>query len=92
MVTENGGATENEALRREFILRHLESLAAALRKGVHVLGYLYWSLIDNFESAMRTQARFGLAAVDFRNQKRQFRRFADDYRRVCSENRLCVGR
>jgi beta-glucosidase len=92
MVTENGIATDNEALRREFILRHLESVAQATKNGVNVLGYLYWSLIDNFEWALGTQPRFGLAAVDFRTQERRFREFAEDYKRVCSENRLCVAR
>jgi beta-glucosidase/6-phospho-beta-glucosidase/beta-galactosidase len=90
LVTENGLATDNEALRREFMLRHLESLARALHKGINVIGYLYWSLIDNFEWAMGTYARFGLAAVDFRSQERKFRAFAEDYKRVCSENRLAL--
>ncbi|HSE87960.1 MAG TPA: glycoside hydrolase family 1 protein [Candidatus Binatia bacterium] len=90
MVTENGVATDNEALRREFLLSHLESLAEALRKGVNVVGYLYWSLIDNFEWAMGTRPRFGLAAVDFWSQERKLRAFAEDYKRVCSENRLAL--
>ena len=90
MVTENGIATDNEGLRREFILRHLESLAQALKKGIKVAGYFYWSLLDNFEWAMGTQARFGLAAVDFCNQERKVRAFAEDYKRVCSENRLSL--
>jgi beta-glucosidase len=88
MITENGVATDNESLRREFILEHLKSLSDALRKGVNVIGYFYWSLIDNFEWAMGTHARFGLAAVDFASQERRFRAFAEDYRRVCLENRL----
>ncbi|HWP24700.1 MAG TPA: glycoside hydrolase family 1 protein [Candidatus Binatia bacterium] len=88
LVTENGIATENESLRREFLQEHLQSLAEALESGVNVIGYLYWSLIDNFEWALGTMPRFGLAAVDYATQQRSPRPCADDFARVCRENRL----
>jgi beta-glucosidase len=91
LVTENGIATEDETLRRVFILQHLTSLAEALERGVNVIGYLYWSLLDNFEWAMGTEARFGLAAVDFHTQQRLPRPCVEDFRRICQENRLVVG-
>jgi beta-glucosidase len=92
LVTENGLATDDEALRRKFILQHLESLADALEKGVHVIGYLYWSLIDNYEWKLGTEARFGLAAVDFTTQERRPRPCVEDFSRVCRENRLPLER
>jgi beta-glucosidase len=88
LVTENGIATEDESLRREFVIKHLESLAGALEKGVDVIGYLYWSLIDNFEWALGTRPRFGLAAVDYSTQQRLPRPCVEDYSRVCRENQL----
>jgi beta-glucosidase len=88
LVTENGIATEDESLRREFIIKHLQSLAGALAKGVDVIGYLYWSLIDNFEWALGTKPRFGLAAVDFNTQRRLPRPCVEDFSRVCRENQL----
>ena len=91
LVTENGVATDDEALRSEFILQHLESLADALEKGVHVIGYLYWSLIDNYEWRLGTEARFGLAAVDFTTQERLPRPCVEDFTRVCRENHLSLG-
>ena len=57
-------------MRRDFVLKHLQSLAGALDDGVNVIGYLYWSLIDNFEWALGTKPRFGLAAVDYSTQQR----------------------
>ena len=48
-VTENGIATDDETLRRDFIIRHLECLAEAHEGGVNVIGYLYWTLMDNYE-------------------------------------------
>jgi beta-glucosidase len=91
LVTENGIATEDEALRSRFLIQHLESLEMALANGADVIGYLYWSLIDNFEWALGTTARFGLAAVDFATQARLARPCALDFRRVCRENRLAGG-
>jgi len=88
LITENGIATDDETLRRTFLLEHLQNLAQALEKGMHVLGYLYWSLLDNFEWALGTQARFGLAAVDFTTQQRLPRPCAEDFARVCRENSL----
>lgn len=37
---------------------------------VPVLGYQYWSLLDNFEWAEGYGRRFGLIYVDYRTQKR----------------------
>jgi beta-glucosidase len=88
LVTENGVATDDETLRRETLRQHLHSLAQACQKGVNVMGYLYWSLMDNFEWALGTNARFGLAAVDFATQQRLPRPCAEDFARICREHRL----
>jgi beta-glucosidase len=90
LITENGVATADEDLRREFIIQHLTSLAEAIDSGVKVLGYLYWTLMDNFEWTLGMNARFGLAAVDFTTQQRLARPCVRDYSRVCRENRLLV--
>jgi beta-glucosidase len=91
LITENGVATDDETLRRDALLQHLHSLARAVEKGVHVLGYLYWSLMDNFEWTLGVQARFGLAAVDFTTQQRLPRPCAEDFARVCRTSRLLAG-
>jgi beta-glucosidase len=88
LVTENGIATNDESLRSDFIIEHLETLAEALASGANVIGYLYWSLIDNYEWARGMEPHFGLAAVDRKSQERQPRPCSDDFSRVCWENRL----
>jgi beta-glucosidase len=90
LVTENGIATDDEALRREFLIGHLQNLGEALEAGVNVIGYLYWSLIDNFEWALGTRPRFGLAGVDYNTQQRMPRPCVEDFSRVCRENQLSL--
>ena len=75
-VTENGIATEDDTLRCRFIEDHVGVVASAIRDGVRVLGYLHWSLLDNYEWDRGTAPRFGLAAVDFVSQTRSPRRSA----------------
>src|SRR4029453_11335654 len=88
LVTENGLATDDEAMRRDFVVQHLASLGEAVQNGVDVIGYLYWSLIDNFEWAHGTRPKFGLAAVNFGTQERVPRPCVEDFQRVCRDNQL----
>jgi beta-glucosidase len=90
MITENGIATSDETLRTRYLTEHLQSLALALRDGVPVLGYLYWTLMDNFEWAEGYGSRFGLAAVDFVTQGRTPRPAALAFREVCMANQVAV--
>lgn len=87
MVTENGIATDDDGLRREYVEQHLIVLAEAIDAGLDVIGYLYWSLVDNFEWTFGTTARFGLAEVNYTTQERTLRPSARQYERVCRENR-----
>ena len=63
LITENGIATTDEVLRSDFLRAHAAEIHAARARGLPVLGYLYWSLIDNFEWAFGMTQQFGLAAV-----------------------------
>ena len=88
IVTENGVATDDDELRRKYLADHLTVLSEAIHAGLEVFGYLHWSLIDNFEWALGTTARFGLAAVDYVTQERTVRPSARYFERVCRENSL----
>ncbi len=70
MVTENGIATDDEAARERFIRQHVTELLSARSAGIPIIGYLYWSLLDNFEWHHGYQARFGLVGVDWGSQQR----------------------
>jgi beta-glucosidase len=88
MITENGVATADEDLRTRYLTEHLQSLTLALRDGVPVLGYLYWTLMDNFEWTEGYGARFGLASVDFKTQRRTPRPAAWAFKAICETGRL----
>jgi beta-glucosidase len=88
LVTENGLATTDEDLRLTFLRDHLRSLAEAIADGIPVAGYLYWSLVDNFEWTSGTAPRFGLAATDFTTQERTPRPAAAYFADVCQRNML----
>jgi beta-glucosidase len=65
-VTENGLGEAADANRAPYVVAHVEQMLAAMRDGVDVFGYLYWSLVDNWEWAenYRPSSRFGLFSVD----------------------------
>jgi len=76
-ITENGICTSDDALRWDYIREHLEELHRAIGQGVGVIGYIYWSLIDNFEWDKGFTPRFGLVEVDYQNYKRRIRPSAE---------------
>ncbi len=50
--------------RSEFLRIHLAEVAKLRREGCPVVGYLHWSMTDNYEWGSYT-ARFGLFSVDY---------------------------
>jgi beta-glucosidase len=64
LVTEHGLGHPDDACRAAFIEPALEGLLGAIEDGVPVLGYLHWSLLDNFEWIFGYEPRFGLHEVD----------------------------
>ncbi|GAA3301995.1 beta-glucosidase [Dactylosporangium vinaceum] len=76
-ITENGCAElretpEPDPERMVFIAAHLAAAAraAAADDRLELLGYFYWSLLDNFEWARGYGPRFGLAHVDYATGER----------------------
>jgi beta-glucosidase len=70
LVTENGIATSDDAERIEYVERALSGALACLADGIDVRGYIYWSLLDNFEWILGYGPKFGLVAVDRVTQAR----------------------
>lgn len=95
LITENGVALPDwialdgkvhDPQRIDFLKRYLRELYRAIEEGVPVLGYTYWSEMDNFEWASGYDARFGLVYVDYRTQERTIKDSGYFYRDVINSN------
>ncbi len=100
VITENGYAnlfppemadgdwSLSDEQRVSYLRLHLEQLYRAIKRGVDVRGYLYWSLLDNFEWAEGLSARFGLVRVSYPTQERLLRASARVYQEIARNNAL----
>lgn len=71
LVTENGIATTDDSRRVAFIEQATAGVQACIADGLPVKGYLYWSLLDNFEWHLGFSRTFGLIAVERPAQTRK---------------------
>src|ERR1041385_2734416 len=83
-----GICTADDDLRWEFIRDHLKNIHRAIEEGVDVTGYLYWSLLDNFEWAEGYKPRFGLIEMDYATGRRTVRQSARKFAHVCESGIL----
>jgi len=88
LILENGICTDDDNLRWDFISQHLSNINLAMQKGVNIAGYIYWSLIDNFEWDKGFKMRFGLIAVDYHTYKRTPRESAKKLSLVFKTGRI----
>jgi beta-glucosidase len=88
IILENGICTDDDKLRWDFIEKHLENINLAMEEGVNVTGYIYWSLIDNYEWDKGFGERFGLIEVDYNTYQRTIRESAKKFSLVCKTGRL----
>lgn len=62
-ISENGCPADDDDFRLVYITEHLAAVHEAMEMGVEVWGYLYWSLLDNYEWGS-FKPRYGLVDVD----------------------------
>lgn len=67
IITENGISDETDILRGAYLIEHLRAISQAKAEGVPVEGYIFWTLSDNMEWADGYCPKFGLVAVDRKN-------------------------
>jgi beta-glucosidase len=79
MITENGLADKDDAHRKWWIEETIVAMERALSEDVKVIGYLHWSLLDNFEWAYGYWPEFGLIHVDRKTMERTIRPSARYY-------------
>jgi beta-glucosidase len=96
VVTENGASfpgddevtngTVDDALRTDYVERHVDATFDARDAGADVRGYFLWSFVDNFEWFFGYDRRFGTVHVDHTTQLRTPKRSYDTYRRIIETN------
>lgn len=95
MITENGMANNDwvhldgcvhDPQRIDFTARYLRELRRAADEGIDILGYMHWSVLDNFEWAEGYDRRFGLVYVDYRTQERVIKDSGYWYKTVIESN------
>lgn len=97
MITENGGAygdapthdgRVHDSRRSCYLLSHLRAIDEAMEQGADVVGYLHWSLLDNFEWALGYRPRFGLVHVDYPTGRRTVKDSGRVYAEIARTGRL----
>lgn len=89
-ITENGLADEQDVNREWYIKEIIKNISRAINDGAEVKGYLYWSLLDNFEWAEGFKPKFGLFSVDRKTFTRNMRPSARAYSEVIKNNYLIL--
>jgi len=95
MIAENGLATRSDHTRSDgwtasaYVVNHLAQLRRAMAEGVPVLGYMLWSLTDNYEWGS-FEPRFGLFTIDRKDPSltRLRTEAADTYQAIATHDGL----
>ena len=90
IITENGIADKNDRNRGWFIIAHLEQVRRAINDGINIIGYMHWSLLDNYEwqEGYNPEGKFGLLYIDHKNSdfKRLIKNSAKTYSFIIKES------
>ena len=101
LISENGTACfdliysdgkVHDPKRIEYIKLYLKELMRAVVEGVDVIGYQYWSLMDNFEWTVGYDIRFGLVYMDYKTQERILKDSAYYYKEIIKTNGEILNR
>jgi len=87
IITENGVADSEDKYRGWWLDESFKAMRKALSDGVDLRGYMYWSLLDNFEWDAGYWPQFGLVAVDRKTFARRIRESAYHYRDLIKKER-----
>ncbi len=85
IITENGFSGDDDRFRIVWLSLYLSALAEAIRMGVDVKGYLYWSFIDNYEWTSFLP-RFGMVDCNFKTFERKPKPSAYFYKDIIENN------
>jgi beta-glucosidase len=84
-VTESGIAASDDTRRMAWLDASVAEVRKCLAQGIDVKGYIYWSLLDNFEWTQGFGQQFGLVSVDPRTFARTPKPSARHFARIIGE-------
>lgn len=73
IITENGVADATDTYRKWWLEETMIAIKTAHSQDIPLIGYLHWSLLDNFEWAYGWWPQFGLVHVDRKTMHRTIR-------------------
>ena len=90
LITENGIACKDDNRRIIYIAAMLQAIKQGIDLGANVLGYIHWSLMDNWEWGT-FHPTFGLATVNQDTYERKMKKSGYFYGEIAKHNALTQG-
>jgi len=85
-ITENGLADNDDTLREWWIEESVKAMYKAISENVSIIGYLHWSLLDNFEWDKGYWPKFGLVSIDSKTKERVIKKSGLYYSEIIRNN------
>lgn len=92
IITENGVCDESDFLRLQAIQDYAHIVHQAIKDGIDIRGYYFWSTWDNFEWHLGPSMRFGLYECDPVTKKKMRRPSADLYASLAHTKKISVAK
>jgi beta-glucosidase len=90
IITENGVCDESDFLRLQAIQDYAQIVHQAIKDGIDIKGYYFWSTWDNFEWHLGPSMRFGLYECDPVTKERMRRPSGELYSRLAHSGKIRV--
>ncbi|HEX6889267.1 MAG TPA: family 1 glycosylhydrolase [Chryseolinea sp.] len=92
IITENGVCDESDFLRLQAIQDYAQIVHEAIKDGIDIKGYYFWSTWDNFEWHLGPTMRFGLYECDLKTMNRMRRPSGDLFASLAYSKKINISR
>lgn len=91
IITENGIADSKDEYRAFYLLTHMVAIWKAMDEKIPILGYYYWSTIDNLEWLYGFSRHFGLIGYNALTQKRHLHPSVGLYKSIINNQGINIS-
>ncbi len=91
IITENGVCDESDFLRLQAIQDYAQIVHKAIKDGIDIKGYYFWSTWDNFEWHLGPSMRFGLYECDLKTMNRMRRPSGDLFASLAYSKKINIA-